>query len=176
MTAHERLMRALYDAVTEAGSGITRTQMMRLAQPTITALRGTRSSWDWITARIEHVRSHGIEEVMPSETEVDTALTGRPLGPVRATYVRLVREQEETKAKAVVKHQNHERRGEMVLSAESARAIAADRLPMIRAGPEELAQNLSPSSSPTADGANSARGDSAVNYLNSLAKLTKAAT
>lgn len=86
MEAHEKLMQALYAGVRQGGSGLSRTQLMRLAFPTIAELRGSGASWIWIACRIEHVREFGIEEPLPKPGDFDAHA---PTGPVRGAFVRI---------------------------------------------------------------------------------------
>ena len=92
MDAHQSLMQALYAALGRGGSGLSRTQIMRLAWPELARLRRDRVSWAWIAARIERVRSVGVETPLPSAEVVDAAAMGQGFGPVRAAFVRIQRE------------------------------------------------------------------------------------
>ncbi|MHA6297911.1 hypothetical protein [Devosia sp. CAU 1758] len=125
-------MQALYDAILKGGTGMSRTQLMRLARPTIEALRGTRSSWSWIAARIERVRSRGIEEPIPHEDEVDAAWAGQSLGPVRSAYARIVREEHKDSKESRVREQMMP----LPLGKYGSSEILRDRMPAIRAGPQ----------------------------------------
>lgn len=136
MTAHERLMQTLYGAIRDGGSGMTRTQLMRLALPTIEALRGTRSSWRWIAARIEHVHLNGVEMPAPSESVIEACFSTSSLGPVRSAYSRLAREEKEKPVAMVEGNGKKTVTATTTATTDRAGDMARASLPAIRAGPK----------------------------------------
>lgn len=108
MTAHERLMQALYDALRIGGDGMPLSQIMRLVHPEIERLRQLRVRWCWIAARIGWVAENGVGSPIPASEEVAGYRGGVSVGGVRGTFCR-IREEASHNTEAPVVSQPQDR-------------------------------------------------------------------
>lgn len=100
MTAHEKLMQALYDALRAGGDGMPVSQLMRLSKPEIERLRQLRVNWRWITARIGWVIENGVEVPIPDSEAVSGYAGGLSVAGVRGTFARIRGEEAKCRAEA----------------------------------------------------------------------------